>query len=395
MRGRLRAAAAALAACAVLPLAAAELTERQRLEDFDAMWRAIDARYAFFDAGHGAWRRARDTWRPRAAKARASRQFAAVLRATLDTLEDDNVALAAEELSRARVPYDIDIWPRWEAGAARVEAVRVFSDADVAGMRPGQPLADSAVEGAMRERLGRRPRDAAQAEWALRRVFAERNHRTPSATPPLPALSAHRIGENRDLGYVKVRIGVPEPQLEQKLDTALDQLSDTRALIVDLRDNAGPGSPALTRTVLARFVRQPTPWQLRSNPQAKPAADSIAPAGVAYTGPVVVLVDRWTAGEGETLAQGLKTVAHAQLIGTRTAGLRGATTEVRLPRSGFVVSFPVERTFQLDGKPRRELVPDILIDLAAPKGGPGDPILYQALTRLQSSSAPARRSAPR
>jgi len=391
--------AAALCACALalaLP-ARGELTARERRDDFDAMWSAIDSGYAYFDAGDAAWRRARQAWRSRAANARTRGEFVAALRGALEALRDDNVSIAGDGVRAARVPYDIDVWPRWESGGVRIEAVRVFSDADVAGMLPGQRMAriaDLPAERAIRDRLGHRARDAAEAEWALRRLFAEREPR--AARPPAsPLLSAHRIGEERDLGYLRLRLGIPELRFEEKLDTALEQLGDTRGLIVDLRDNTGPASRELTRTVLARFARRETRWQLQSTANGKRMPDTIAPAGTGYAAPVAVLIDRWTAGEGEALAQGLKTVAGAQLIGTRTAGLRGATTEVRLPNSGLVVTYPSERTFDPAGRPRRELVPDVAIDLAAPKGGPGDPILYQALRRLQSSSAPARPAAPR
>jgi len=385
VRAAFRGLAAVFAAFAVaLPLAAAELTQRERLEDFDAMWRAIDAGYAFFDAGRAPWRQVRATWRPRAARAKSRDEFAAALRGALETLRDDAVVLAADGLLAPRLPYDIDVWPRWDAGGARIEAVRVFSDADVAGVRPGQALTqagDVAVQRAVRERLGRAPRDAAEAEWALRRILAERNHRAPRP-PALPTLSAHRIGEERDLGYLRIRIGIPEPRFEERLDGALEQVAGTRAIIVDLRDNTGPGSREMTRAVLARFVRGETPWQLRGAAGAKRTPDLVQPAGVPYTGPVVVLVDRWTAGEGEALAAGLVAVAHAEIIGTRTAGLRSESRETRLPHSGFTLTFPAQRSFRPDGAPRRELVPDIAIDLAAPKGGPGDPILYQALKRL-------------
>ena len=49
------------------------------------------------------------------------------------------------------------------------------------------------------------------------------------------------------------------------------------------------------------------------------------------------------------------------LVGPPMAGLRGRVREARLPNSGIVVR------------------PTVEIDLAAPSGGPGDPILYQAL----------------
>jgi hypothetical protein len=99
--------------------------------------------------------------------------------------------------------------------------------------------------------------------------------------------------------------------------------------------------------------------------------------------PLVVLVDRWTEGEAESLAVGLRAVADAELIGTPMAMLRGVNGSVRLPHSGIVAHFPVQRAYAPDGTAREEARPDVTVDLAAPSGGPGDPILYQALKRLE------------
>jgi carboxyl-terminal processing protease len=98
---------------------------------------------------------------------------------------------------------------------------------------------------------------------------------------------------------------------------------------------------------------------------------------------MVVLVDRWTAGEGEALAAGLQAAAGARLVGTRMAGLRGELREVTLPHSRIVVHFPARKTFHVDATPREQLRPEFEVDLAAPSGGPGDPILYQALKLLE------------
>jgi hypothetical protein len=63
--------------------------------------------------------------------------------------------------------------------------------------------------------------------------------------------------------------------------------------------------------------------------------------------------------------------------------LRGDLRRMTLPHSGVVLRYPAERTFLLDGTPRETLRPDIAVDLAAPSGGPGDPILYQALKAFE------------
>lgn len=381
------------------------LSPRQQGEDFEALWRAVDAGYAYFER-RAAWKQARESWRPRAERASSRADFVAALQGALAELRDDHVSLSERfPSSPRRIPYDLDIWARWNGGAAVIEAVRTFGDADVAGLHPGQVVTrvdGVPVERAVRERLGAASATIQARDWALRQVLAgprsgilrievREGSRTStreierSAAPAAngPAITGRRMGDKRDIGYIRVRVGAPDPRLAEHFDGALNYLTDTQALILDLRENAGPGSREATRAILARFVASPTPWQLRGSAGKAPVTDVVAPrAGTPYGARVVVLVDRWTAGEGEALAAGLNAVAKATLVGTATTGLRGELREVTLPHSGLVVRFPAERSYYLDGKPRGALQPAVLVDLAAPSGGPGDPILYQALKLL-------------
>jgi hypothetical protein len=48
-----------------------------------------------------------------------------------------------------------------------------------------------------------------------------------------------------------------------------------------------------------------------------------------------------------------------------------------------VLRHPAQKVFTVDGRPRESIRPDVLVDLAAPQGGPGDPILYPGLRLLE------------
>lgn len=377
--------------------------------DFDAMWRAIDASYAYFDgaAGRAAWQQARRTWRPRAVRAVTQRELVAALEGALATLHDPHVALSQRTPdSPRRLPAETDIWARWIDGAARVEAVRIFGDADVAGLAPGDVV--TRVQGvdvlqAVRERAGEDAvparRDAALRELlagprfgvlrlevrdgqGTRSLAIERASARPAAGP---ALAARRVGDGRDLGYLRLRDATADGSLVAELDNALGYLRDARGLIIDLRGTQGPATRAATRAFLARFATAGSPWQIRVGRDGRRATDTV-PAGPApYAAPIVVLVDPWTEGEAEALAAGLHEAAHTRLVGTPSAGLRGDLRHVVLPGSRIGLRFPAERTLLLDGTPREALRPDVAVDLAAPSGGPGDPILYQGLKALEAA----------
>lgn len=394
-------------AFAAIPAAARDsaLSPRQLGEDFDAMWRAIDEGYAYFDRGRAAWKRARDAWRPRATRARNRGELVASLEGALAELGDDHVGLS--EASRAaprRLATETDIWARWRDGTAVVEAVRTFGDADVAGLRPGQVITRIQgidIERAVSERLRGRDVTAASRDRALMQLLAgprngafrlevrggnrpleiERQD-TPAANGQ--PLVARRMGDERDLGYIRIRNGADGARLVEHFDAALNYLNDTRALILDLRETKGPGTRAATRAILGRFVEAEAPWQMREMRGGPRVTDTVAPrSSPAHRAPLVVLVDRWTSGEAEALAAGLQAAARARLVGTPMAGLRGELRDVRLPHSGLGVAFPGEKTFLPDGTPREALRPQVPVDLAAPSGGPGDPILYRALKLLE------------
>ena len=414
---RRRAFLAALAAAPFARAAVPEASTRKNVEDFDALWRAIDGGYAYFEGSRIAWKRAREAWRPKARAARTREELVLALEGALAHLCDDAVVLAEHAPRSERVvPSETDIWAEWRGSEALVTSVRASGDADVAGLKPGDVVTHvdgAAIDGVVRRRL--RPMGATGSGamgWALRKALAGPRsgvlrlsvraprgsvalevERTASSATNGALLHVRRIGEERDVGYLRIRDALGNPALPAHFDAALAPFLDTRAMIIDLRETPSGGARAVSEALLGHFVDKESAWQVRGGPGRERSTDVVKPVGARYTGTVFVLVDRWTAGEAEALAAGLEGAARASLIGTAMAGLRGETHAVTLPHSRIVARFPAERTFHVNGTPRELLRPAIEVDLASPSGGPGDPILYQGLKA--ASSAPAGRSAPR
>jgi C-terminal processing protease CtpA/Prc len=339
----------------------------------------------------------------------------AALESALAELRDENTALSEHNAdSRRAVPSGTDIWAQWIDGTAVVTAVRAGSIADVAGLYPGIKV--SAVQGvdierAVRERLGRGRSGERERDWALRSVLAGAwvgSYRVDVQSPAgakhmdieradtpngngVP-LVARKIGEARDLGYIRPKNNLNDTALIAHFDAALAYLKDTRALILDLRETQSGGNPAVARAILGRFIETDAPWKARAARGQARVVDTVAVRGpFTYTAPLLVLVDRWTAGEGEALAVGFASAARATLLGTPMAGLRGETREVALRHTGIAVRFAAEKSFRIDGTPREAVAPAILVDIEHPSGGPGDPILYQALKYFEARNAPRPR----
>jgi carboxyl-terminal processing protease len=286
------------------------------------------------------------------------------------------------------------------AEGARLDAVRVASEADVAGLKPGQVIThieDVPVAHAIAARLEDPRALPEDRQWALHRLLAgprsgafrlrvlgepqdvvvERQ----SATEPAAFLT-RAIGEHRDIAYVRPGFAAKGTR-ERAWAQGLHEMRAARAVVLDLRATHGPTTRAETLELLATFAHASGPWQLRRDRAGKTYTDTVTPAPWAVRVPLVVLVDRWTAGEAESLAAGLHAVADARLIGTPMAVMHGELQEIPLASSGIALRYPAQRVFTPDGTPREKLVPDVPVDLAAPSGGPGDPILYQALKLLE------------
>ena len=67
---------------------------------------------------------------------------------------------------------------------------------------------------------------------------------------------------------------------------------------------------------------------------------------------------------GEGIAVGMDGMKRATVVGTRMAGLVGATSQITLPQTRVGVSFPTETLFHVNGTPREDFVPPIHIDLS-------------------------------
>jgi C-terminal processing protease CtpA/Prc len=371
--------------------------------DFDLLWSTLNERYAYFDRKTTDWRCVKERYGPEAKKAKGPGEFVAVLERALDELYDPHTHLRTNTPRSTRlIPSGLDVWAEWRDGKAVITQLRPGFSADQAGLRPGLRLLSVGglpVEEAVRRRLGAcvsRDDPGARA-WALlallagthdtprllvvegpngrpRRIELDRpEHLRVGAAPDGPAVVSRRLDDA--IGYVQVR-DLGSDETIPLFDAALDALRDTRALILDLRDIPAGGNTSVAEPILGRFVESTRNYQRILPRGGLPWTRTVAPRGPAYRAPLVVLVGRWTASMAEGMAIGLDGMGRASVVGTRMAGLNGAVFDLDLPNSGIGVSYAAEKLAHLDGTPREDFVPRVLVDLADPDAPAlGDPVL--------------------
>jgi len=401
-----------LAIAVTAPLVPRAQTPDELRQDFDAAWRAATDRYAYFDARATSWADIPSLYADELRQVATRDDLVAVLERVLDELYDPHAQLNVNLASSPRlVPSGTDLWAEWRQGEALVTDVRVDSDAQRAGIRPndvvvaidGTPIAD-----AVEARLGRSyPHSVAAArDWALRAVLAGRHDARRvlrvrqgeairtfelgardqfGARNPKPVTHSRIAG---GIGVVRINDSLGDAATIQAFDRALDELADTRGLIVDLRDTPSGGNSTVARGILDRFVTRELPYQRHLLPSEERETgvrrswlELVSPRGTAYRRPVAVLVGHWTGSMGEGLAIGFDATGAATVVGTAMAGLLGATDRIVLPHTGIGLNLPTERLYHVDGTPREAFRPRVPVDVTKPAPD-GDPFVAAALRVL-------------
>jgi C-terminal processing protease CtpA/Prc len=410
--GRLILYLTAAALLITLPSSAAhsqEFTPEQFTQDFDYLWSQLRDNYAYFDKKKTDWGRVRELYRPRAARVGGRREFVTFLEKVLDELYDPHTHLKVNTRGSTRlVPTGLDVWAEWRGGRAVITQLRKGFSAEQAGLRVGMEI--TSVNGvpvgrAVAGRLGvsLRSVDDAARGWALRallagtrdtrRVVEARGANGVKAVFKLD-LPGHTTVDNHrahpkvewkllggGFGYVKIN-DLGSDETVALFDAALEQVRETRGLIVDLRATQSGGNTSVAEPIMGRLVGRRTPYQRGAPVRGERWTREVSPAGGwTYTAPLVVLVGRWTASMGEGMAIGLDGMGRAAVVGTRMAGLNGAVFDLQLPNTGIRLNYAAEKLFHFDGTPREDFVPPVLVKLNGRETG--DPFIEAGVRTLK------------
>ncbi|TWG94225.1 Periplasmic protease [Mesorhizobium sp. J18] len=160
----------------------------------------------------------------------------------------------------------------------------------------------------------------------MRVIFGSPFRNQPPPTAPQDAgFEVRRLDGN--IGYIHLARFVPPEVFNPAADAAMRRLSDTAALIIDMRDNGGghPGSVAY----LASFFLDPAKrvhindliWRNRGTSTFRTESFWSSPTPVSYLGkPVYVLVGPKTYSAGEEFAYDLQVLKRATVVGEKTRG---------------------------------------------------------------------------
>jgi hypothetical protein len=307
---------------------------------FDQLWTAFDREYAMFVLRPELdWAKLRDQFRPRALASSSSYEFAGVCADLLKPLRDLHVWLTVAD---ANVP--------------------VFN----------RPRAANANPSAHRALLGQL-RNAGRIQWAV----------TPDK-----------------IGFLAIYSWDTGPRIPAQCDEALEQMRDTRGLIVDVRLNGGGDEPTAGK-VAGRFLASDFVYaysQYRNGPShtnlTEKYARKVQPRGPwRYDRPVVLLIGQRCMSSSESFVGMMTGATNVTTMGDHTCGSSANPRIVRLPLD-ITVSVPRWIDCLPDGTPldERGFQPQVRFE---PKPGAfegeRDDLLAAALDRLRQAPLPPQR----
>lgn len=193
------------------------------------------------------------------------------------------------------------------------------------------------------------------------------------------------------IGYLMIGAwtGAVDPE---RVGGAIASLADTKAMVIDVRPNAG-GDELLAQKVAAWFV-DGTKTYAKNRYRERAGADGFGPvlerritgngADRRYDKPIAVLTSRYVMSSNESFVMMLQQARDCTTVGQPTYGSSGNPKPHELG-NGVTLVAPSWQDLRLDGTPfeGEGLKPDVLVECTAKDLETHDPILDKALGILR------------
>jgi carboxyl-terminal processing protease len=405
------------------------LSPKERQENFDILWEAIDKTYACFKLKSIDWAGVRRHYQKRLESVASADDFYLLLFQMVNELKDTHSWLKGYRppVPNFSVELSVDLFegrPYVVATTKALPGVELGSEIlAVDGLTVEQKM-DS-----LRPFLNARSSERAYRREAARRLLAgERESevtlklRVPdgrietltlkrefSLTPP-PSIRnipieltkqrfVHFGRHPSGLGFIWIESFNGREEIADEFDRAMKALKDTPGLILDIRDNQGGFGNAQPR-IVGRFIQEPAMVAIsyvKNGPGHEDLRRSEArfgPSGAwQYSRPVALLVNDVTGSAADLFACYLRSIGRVVTIGSTTHGnLSGVAVHIVLPcglvvrTSNGYVSDAKDRTIEVNGN-----APDIVVEpTIADYLQSRDPVFERAVASLLGASKPPR-----
>ena len=237
---------------------------------------------------HTDWNKVKTVYLPQAENAQNENELITIFENALEELYDNHFSLNTNRQTSTRlVPTGLDVWAEWINGKPIITEVRKGFSADKAGVKNGMEIVSIngiPIEQAVNNRIGKCiiNIDTEVKNYALRQLLAgtyltqrvivvKQNGKTITInldeangnltdTYKYNSLLDFKTIDN-NIGYIKFNNSLGQTDVIQHFDSALYQLKNTKALIIDLRETPSGGNSIVARGIMSRFISTEMAYQ--------------------------------------------------------------------------------------------------------------------------------------
>ena len=362
-------------------------------KDFAYYWQTVKENFAYFDRQLTDWEKVKSIYQQYVDTIKNKEDFVHFLEKVNDELYNGHVFLNTNTASSNRtIPTGADIKVSRINNKFVITEIRQWFNADNCGLKTGMEILkfnNIPIEEAVKKLL---PRSISKwnreiYEYAATMLLAGTHNtkreitvrlngqekifypdHTPNKTEENPATLLEAKVLPGNTGYIIINNSLGNSDLIRSFDAAMDSLRNTTGLILDLRETPSGGNTTIARAILGRFIDKELPYQKhnyimeeKESGIKRTTLELVSPRGWIYTKPLIILVGYWTGSMGEGMAIGFEGMKRATIVGTKMAGLLGEIYSFEMPETKIPFSFPCVQLQHINGKPREEFMPKVIV----------------------------------
>lgn len=356
--------------------------------DFLELWTDYKNNYAYFEKQGVDWDKVKEIYLPLSKEVKDNNQFLQFLEQVTHELHNGHVTLNTSLYSSNRIiPSGQDIFSEKRDDRFYVTDVKKNSAADVAGIEPGMeilkfngfPVADkikkflpkytslhdeSMYQYALNMLLAGtwdKPREITLLKDGIETVIIPDDAKN---NIPRTALLDYKILDG-NIGYIRINNSLGENSLIAEFDKVIDELINTKSIILDLTDTPSGGNTTVARGIMGRFTAEALPYQKHQIVEKEYGTvrswiEYVSPRKTIYKKKLTVMAGHWTGSMGEGIAIGFDGMKRAKITGTKMAGLLGAIYTFRAKETNIGYQIPAESMYHINGTPREDYIPNYL-----------------------------------
>lgn len=360
------------------------------IKDYNQYWNTVNDYFAYFDTRKTDWEKVKHIYQPIVDTISNENDFIAILEKSNNELYNGHIGLNRNTLSSSKlIPTSTDIWAVYENGKFYIESIRQNSKIDETNLKIGMEIIEYnnvQIDEAITEFLPKSftDYDSETYEFSVNTLLAGKHNSKRSITvlnndDPLKVelpysknedyyvsneLVSSKLLEN-NIGYLKINNSLGNNDLIKLFDEALDDLMETRGLILDLRETPSGGNNTIAKAIMGRFINTEKSYQRyryvldeKETGVKQIWTELVIPRKEIYNKPLVLLVGRWTGSMGEGITIGFDAMKRAEIIGTEMARLLGGIWNYTLDETGIGFQFPGIKIYHVNKIPRENFIPE-------------------------------------